>query len=294
MKGSVSGLVTLVLGVALVGGGTLVQGLWTDRWTGRNVQAELAAAADLLEKRFPVRFGNWEFVQELEGDPKELERAGAVGHVSRIYRNTDTKETVSAFVVCATPHDASGHTPDRCYPGAGFEIVESEHRQSIPLEDGRTAETFTGTFRKDGQTLRVYWTYGIDGKWVAPQIARIELAGASAVNKLYAIIDETRSAKPRAQAACNDFLASLLPEIDRSLGVGSQEPAIEKPAMEKPSAEKPAAEKPVTEKPPATKPASAATQAELPATAGAGISAVIGPLEYGKVSIASFAASDTL
>lgn len=227
MKISVSGLVTLLLGVGLVGGVTVVQGLWTDRWTGRNVKEELSEAADLLEKRFPIRFGNWEYVQDIEGNPKELERAGAVGHVSRLFRNIDTKEQVSAFAVCATPHDASGHTPDRCYPGAGFEIAESEHRQSIPLQDGRTAETFTGTFRKSGTTLRVYWTYGVDGKWVAPQIARIELAGAAAVNKVYAIIDESRITKPRALAACNDFLASLLPEIDRSLALANDKPAAE-------------------------------------------------------------------
>ncbi len=235
MKISVSGFVTLLLGVALVGGVTVVQGVWTDRWTGRNVKAELAEAADLLEKRFPIRFGNWEYVQDIEGDPKELERAGAVGHVSRLFRNIDTKEQVSAFVVCATPHDASGHTPDRCYPGAGFEIAEAEHRQSIELEDGRTADTFTGTFRKGGTTLRIYWTYGVDGKWVAPQIARIELAGAASVNKLYAIIDETRTPKARALAACNDFLASLLPEIDRSLAVADAKPAAEPEAAGSPA-----------------------------------------------------------
>ena len=86
---------------------------------------------------------------------------------------------MSCSIVCATPHDASGHTPDRCYPGAGFEIGETEHRETITLTDGRTAEVFSGTFRKSGQTIRVFWTYGVRGGWVAPQIARIELADAS-------------------------------------------------------------------------------------------------------------------
>lgn len=203
----------------LVLGTTLVQGWWTDRWTGRNVAEELERGAALLEEKFPKEFGTWEYVQELPSDPKQLERAGAVGHVSRLYRDTASNAKVSAFVVCATPHDASGHTPDRCYPGAGFEIAESEHRQSVPLRDGRTAETFTGTFRKTGQTLRVFWTYGGDGAWIAPQIARIELAGRGAVYKLYAIIDETRMKDGQAQTICADFLASLLPEIDRAVGL---------------------------------------------------------------------------
>lgn len=227
---SLSGLLPVVLGAVLVVGVTAVQGLWTERWSGRNVRGELKAAAERLETRFPNRFGSWEFVQELAGDPKQLERAGAVGHISRLFANRETGAKVSAFIVCATPHDASGHTPDRCYPGAGFEIAESEHRQSIPLEDGRTAETFTGTFRKTGQTLRVFWTYGVDGRWIAPQIARIELAGKSAVYKLYAIIDETRLPGGQASLVCADFLSALLPAFDEAIFDAKAAPEPEKTA----------------------------------------------------------------
>lgn len=225
-----SGLLPVLAGVGLVAGVTALQGLWTDRWTGRNVAADLQQAAEKLETKFPAAFGEWQFVQELASDPKQLERAGAVGHISRLFVNKETGAKVSAFIVCATPHDASGHTPDRCYPGAGFEIAEQEHRQSIPLADGRTAETFTGTFRKTGQTLRVFWTYGVDGRWIAPQIARIELAGKSAVYKLYAIIDETRLPGGRASLVCADFLAALLPAFDEEIFGAKAVPEAEKTA----------------------------------------------------------------
>jgi hypothetical protein len=120
-------------------------------------------------------------------------------------------------VVCATPHDASGHTPDRCYPGAGFEIAETEHRMTVPLADERTAEVFTGTFRKSGQTLRVFWTYGVDGRWIAPQIARIELAAAKAVYKLYVIIDETPLPPGVGSKVCVDFMGATLANFDAAL-----------------------------------------------------------------------------
>lgn len=229
---SIANLLPVALAALLVVGVTALQGMWTERWSGRNVKEELKQAAELLESRFPNRFGNWEFVQEMASDPEQLERAGAVGHISRLFANRETKARVSAFIVCATPHDASGHTPDRCYPGAGFEIAEAEHRQSIPLEDGRTAETFTGTFRKTGQTLRVFWTYGVDGRWIAPQIARIELAGTSAVYKLYAIIDETRLPGGESTLICTDFLSALLPEFDAAIfgkAGGDVAPSEEKP-----------------------------------------------------------------
>jgi len=229
-----AGMMTLVAAAVLVALVTILQGLWTERWGGKNVAATLKTSAEILERVFPEKFGDWEFKEQLESDPKELERAGAVGHVARLYRNVRTKELVSAFVVCATPHDASGHTPDRCYPGAGFEIGESEHRQSVPLDDGRTAETFTGTFRKKGQTLRVFWTYGVDNTWIAPQLARIELADADAVYKLYAIIDETRS-KSQAMREGLDFIGSLLPALDTAVTAArtSSAPPDERPEGER-------------------------------------------------------------
>lgn len=229
MKATASWL-TLAGAVALVAGVTVLQGLWTDRWKDKSVSRELEQAAKLMESAFPTTFGDWELERDLESDPKELERAGAVGHISRLYRNARTKARVSAFVVCARPHDASGHTPDRCYPGAGFEVGESEHRQPVTLADGGTAETYTGTFVKSGQTLRIFWTYGtrdvasVQAKkvaasrtWIAPQIARLALANEPAVYKLYAIVDETRISNAQAMVECEDFLANLLPALDAAL-----------------------------------------------------------------------------
>lgn len=228
----VVGAVVLVLAV------TVVQGLWTDRWTGRQVGAELDQAAKLLESRFPKTFGDWEYERDLESSQAELQRAGAVGHVSRLYRNKRTKARISAFVVCARPHDASGHTPDRCYPGAGFTIGEPEHRQTISLEGGGVAETFTGTFVKAGQTLRVFWTYGVPDKapaaagpvdpsrrWIAPGIARIALNGEPSVYKLYAIADQTRLSSSQAMVECQDFIGRLLPALNESFVLGRPSPS---------------------------------------------------------------------
>jgi hypothetical protein len=216
MKAS-GGMVTAIAAITVVLGVTYLHGQMTERWSGRNVTAELQRAAERLESLFPERCGAWEAAEELESRPGELERAGAVGHVSRAFVNAKSKARVSVFVVCATPRDASGHTPDRCYPGAGFEIAETEHRQTVPLADGRSAEAFTGTFRKSGQTLRVFWTYGVDSRWVAPQIARIELADAKAVYKLYVIIDETSLPAGLGVKVCSEFMSVLLAEFDAVL-----------------------------------------------------------------------------
>jgi len=230
MKTSGAGLAAAIAAIVMVVGVTVVQGTWTERWGRQHDVAGLERAARLLERAFPKNFGDWGYEKELESDPKELERAGAVGHVSRVYRSGKSKAPISAFVVCATPHDASGHTPDRCYPGAGFTIGEPEHRETIPLEGGGAAETFTGTFVKADHALRVFWTYGVledsppaasDGaatarRWIAPGIARIALNGQPSVYKLYAIADQTRLTSAQAMVECKDFLAKLLPALNES------------------------------------------------------------------------------
>lgn len=207
----VAGAVILVVVV------TAVQGVWTERWSNRDIAGELKASAEILEEVFPNEVGPWRYVDVVESNQEQLERAGAVGHVSRLYQHRDTGAKVAAFVICATPHDASGHTPDRCYPAAGYVIAETEHRAKIELADGRNAEAFVGTFRKTGQTIRVFWTYGVRGEWLAPQIARIELAGTASVYKLYAIIDQTSLTPAQATSICDEFLSELLPEFDRAV-----------------------------------------------------------------------------
>ncbi len=236
-------------GLLLVAGTTVVQGRWTERWKPISRDAVIEAAK-LLEERFPERFGDWEMERTLESDPKELKAAGAVGHVSRLYRNSRTKARVSAFVVCALPYDASAHTPDRCYPGAGFTIGESEHRVKIDLGGIRQAEALTGTFVKSGQTLRIFWTYGVPGDvtdgrldWTAPQLARIALAGEPSVYKLYAIADQTRIGTSQSMVECENFIAQLVPALDAALGGGDTPgdgTAVE-PTPPLPEAGKPAA-----------------------------------------------------
>jgi hypothetical protein len=250
VKSSGVQLAIVAAAVALVAAATVVQGRWTERWAPIS-RDEVIAAARLLEERFPNTFGEWQVERELESDPKEIEAAGAVGHISRLYRNNRTKARVSAFVVCALPYDASAHTPDRCYPGAGFTIGESEHRVKVPVGDGRSAEVLTGTFAKAGQTLRIFWTYGVagdagDGRidWVAPQLPRIALSGEPSVYKLYAIADQTRVGTSQSMVECEGFISQLAPALDAALAGADNPPVGTQPPIqpgESPVAPQPAA-----------------------------------------------------
>lgn len=230
------GILLATTAITMVAGVTWLQGHWTERWAKRDTRA-LEIAADRLERSFPDTCGSWKLMRRLEMNPAELERAGAEGSISREYLNENTKTTVSAFIVCALPHNATGHTPDRCYPGAGFEIEEPEHGEKIELPDGRIAEVFTGTFTKPNpkQTLRIYWTYGVMKErpadetdpdapaappelvWLAPPVARTALAGYPAVYKLYAIINQSGMSSDKSIQECRGFLTEALPAFEAAL-----------------------------------------------------------------------------
>jgi hypothetical protein len=214
---TLSGWIVAVVALAIIWGTTLIHGRMTERWGGRDVSAELAAAARRLEDDFPDELGDWKLDQVLTMDGRLLKKAGAVGHVWRSYKREGSGAVVSTFVVCATPHDASGHTPDRCFPGAGFEIGETEHRSTVQASKSFSAELFSGTFRKSGQTIRVFWTYHGSKGWVAPQIARIELASEPVVMKLYVIVEESSLPEGMGDRLGREFLQDLLPVLTKQL-----------------------------------------------------------------------------
>lgn len=242
MRFSASHVATAAGAVLLLAVVTIVQGTWSERWIPVSKDA-VNHAAKLLEERFPDRFGDWSLEQTIDSDPKQLEAARAVGHVSRLYRNGRSRSHISTFVVCALPYDASAHTPDRCYPGAGFTIEESEHRLRIDVGGEREVEAYTGTFGKAGQTLRIFWTYGVPGEkesaapleWVAPQLARIALSDKPAVYKLYVISDQTRIGATQSIAECENFIANLVPALDAALA-GEASAAPEPTGADRPPA----------------------------------------------------------
>jgi len=72
------------------------------------------------------------------------------------------------------------------------------------LGESVSEATIARWFKKPGEALRILWTYAAEEpkkadeeegptkiRWMAPQIARIELANFPSVYKIYALINET-------------------------------------------------------------------------------------------------------
>jgi hypothetical protein len=209
--------ILLGCGAVLVLATGIIQGLWSDRWVNSSNESQFLAERI---NRLPMKLGDWQ-AEEIAGSESQLKKAGAVGHLSRIYRNQLTGEQVSLFLICGHMRHVSVHTPDRCYPANGFEQQGEPQHFTIKTSSG-PVDTFTTTFRQDEATgihrQRVFWTWGYEDKWQAPDNPRVTFGGVRALYKMYLIT----SVPPSVQQAADEspalhFAQDTLGEINAIL-----------------------------------------------------------------------------
>ena len=196
----------------------------------------------------PQQIGEWQGTDIEGSDEKVRKIAGAEGELIRTYKNANGDE-VRISLICGRLRDITFHTPDRCYPAAGFEMQGDPHREVFELP-GNSAEFFTTSFLKSEPSgthaERGYWSWTGDGKWVAPDNTKYAFAHQQrALYKLYVFGNVPVGAKQQAnqEDPCQSFIRAFLPALDQALrpayeSVGriSTDGAIEKPAAEKPIA----------------------------------------------------------
>lgn len=215
----------IFLAVVLILSLAVVQGDWSNRWGDTTRQAEL-----LVERLagVPNELGDW-VGEELQQNERALEVSGAVGHISRSYRNASTGERVSLFLVTGHARIVSLHTPDRCYPASGFSQVGDQIRYTVEAE-GTRSDFYTTIFRKSTpeglQNVRVFWTWGHDSKWQAPDRPHRAFAGVGALYKLYMVSAITEGKTKAEESPCAAFGELFLPVIDQAL---FSEPSKEPP-----------------------------------------------------------------
>lgn len=198
-----------------------VQGSWSERW-GTPATEQLIEWTARLEN-IPNSFGNWQG-QAIEANEQELKASGARGAAGRAYKNKETGEVVSVFLVCGTARRVSTHTPDKCYVSHGFRMDRNPTTYEIPLEDGTTAKFFTAPFNKSDTIsttrLRILWTWSPDGNWIAPgnsATVKFQLSQYKTLFKLYVISETSSMDQPVHQTPCERFLQEFLPELNEVL-----------------------------------------------------------------------------
>jgi hypothetical protein len=175
----------IMAAVLVVLGTGLAHGLWTNRWLNSDEPGASAARLDNL----PLDIGDWHG-RELKMDPGSLAIGQIVNFKSRVYANLQTRAEFNVLVVCGRPGPISVHTPEVCFPGAGFQIVSEPLRVSLPLADDLPeAEFKTARFKRqnssDGTEMEAFWAWTTDGRWQAPNSPRWTFGRFPALYKVY-------------------------------------------------------------------------------------------------------------
>lgn len=218
--------IPLILGALLIVGLTIPQVMMTDRLSGTNVTAQ--QRAELL-KLVPKDFGDW------HGEDKPVDEivrktAGAIGYISRDYRNARTGERVDLWLIVGHSRDVSFHTPDVCYPASGM-TARGKENALYPLVVQGLPDTpmWTNTFFKEDITgrrlVRVFWAWynpkasEEEGAiaWEAPSNARWHFGNARALYKMYFTSEMRDPQETAEQSACVRFAREFLPEVDKAL-----------------------------------------------------------------------------
>jgi hypothetical protein len=138
----------------------------------------------------PTAIGAWKMIDGSDSqlDPRIAQIAGASDHIVRSYVNEMTGETTSVLVLYGLATELFGHTPEVCYPAAGFSGIEGMNDFDLDKHIRYRAGFFKkNDIRVDEYFEVVYafrfaeeWTPDVSQKWKEfrrhPGMFKIQLA----------------------------------------------------------------------------------------------------------------------
>ena len=200
---------------------TVVEGIYLkDRWGKPGIEAAE------LGKRFaevPKKIGNW-VGTDMPVEKEVQQVSGAVNFVSRSYTNEVTNENVVLWLIVGHARDIIRHTPDICYPSAGFRPQSSKLKHTVDYGDGQNGQFYTSKYLKEDatsrQSVRVYWAWNHPDmkKWEAPSNPRYHFGMITrALYKVYFSSSMTTEEKTIEDNIAAKFAELMLPEIDKAL-----------------------------------------------------------------------------
>ncbi len=207
------------LAVLLIVSLTLVEARFSDRWYDSTIDA---AEFGKRFKNVPMEIGLWDGKdQEVEEDIRRT--AGAVEYVSRIYTNRITGRWVKLWLIVGHSRDVVRHTPNICYPRAGFVQQSKMFKHHTKTANDKPAVFYTAKFEKSDalsrHTERVFWSWNLPSKgvWEAPDYARGEYGNARVLYKLYFTSTVMKGEETIEENIAAEFGKLMLPYVDAAL-----------------------------------------------------------------------------
>jgi hypothetical protein len=205
--------------LVLVGTGA-VHGLLTGRW--EPADSTVAASLD----RLPSTVGDWDGTT-LDQELSDVLNTAPGTVLLRRYVNRTNGAVVTLFLTAGAPGPiVASHSPDSCYPGAGYNLLTPIRKHAVMGPGDRRHEFRVADFGKTERAapvfVRVYWSWSFDGTWQAPDSPRLAFAGRKRLYKMYLIRQMVREGESLENDPAVPFFQALAPELERAvMGGGS-------------------------------------------------------------------------
>jgi hypothetical protein len=231
------GLAVMLLGASAAG----------RAWQSRRVDQMLrdGRVSPFPLKDLPKSFGPWVGDDEAL-DPAIARATGSTDSLSRVYQNKITGQRLSLIVLFGPSTEMYIHSPENCYPTAGYEKVSGPKFRMVPPNPDAKPEdpASKGVWPfheliylkgEGGQTeeQEVYYTWRYSGAWTPALTTQKGFERIPGMFKVHVSrrIRETELDHLNIGNPCVRFLSQLMPEIDRRIAASRAHRPAPAPAV---------------------------------------------------------------
>lgn len=188
-------------------------------WQVRRIEKELAMGR--ARPRFDLTkvataLGHWKG-EDSKIDPQIVRGTGADQIVTRRYVNQDTGVSVDLILLYGPAAEVYLHSPEVCYPSAGYTLAAGPDGRSIPATSSQVpfrSLVYTKGVAGQAERQEVYYTWWYNGRW-SPEVGKQKhferIPGMYKVHLARRVVaDEKRDVGN----PCESLLEVLLPEIE--------------------------------------------------------------------------------
>jgi len=198
-----------IIAISLIAACGLLQRYWIGRVSDEEVLREAASRLALI----PSVAGDWDG-HDLTMDSREFKQTEANGVLQRRYVHRRSGETVMMTLLCGRPGPICVHTPEVCFPGAGFEEQGVGSKYSVPGEND--AQFWVRRFQKQAavsEQWRILYSWTSNGNWQAADSPRLAFAGRPVLYKLYLMRRLSTAKEPLDADPTLNLLGALRPQL---------------------------------------------------------------------------------
>jgi hypothetical protein len=190
-------------------------------------------AAPFHLAELPRTMGTWQATEDSDSqlDPEVARFAGASDHIVRGYLDEKTGEKASSLVLYGLANEVFPHTPERCYPAAGYQLVKGPLDRTIkvpgvkdPVHYGWAIymKRVNGTSRYE----EAYYAFRHNGDWLRdvsdrwklfryqPGLFKVQIVHPSSISGL----------SENGEGPCESLLAEIIRQMNSRLSAGGPVP----------------------------------------------------------------------